>query len=128
MNAALPAFDGAIRNPNDPGHLMVIKPVPRRIRVLAGGTLLADSRTALRVLEIGKSVYDPVFYLPEADCLGSLTPLDRTTFCPIKGTAGYLAFEDREIGWVYREPVPASRLLRDHVAFWPEKTAVTEGD
>ena len=38
----MPAFDTAIRNPENPDHLMVIKDVPRRIRIYQGAALLAD--------------------------------------------------------------------------------------
>ncbi|GAB4521168.1 MAG: DUF427 domain-containing protein [Roseibium sp.] len=123
-----PAFDNAIRNPGDPGHLMVIRQVPRRIRIFDGAALIADTRHALRVMEIGKSFYDPVLYVPEADLKTRLGHVDRTTFCPIKGEASYVSHEAVEIGWVYREPIATARQLAGHHAFWPDKVRIVEGE
>ncbi|WP_428646715.1 DUF427 domain-containing protein [Roseibium sp.] len=122
------AFDDAIRNPDNPDHLMVIKDVPRRIRVYAGDTLLADSRNTLRVMEIGKSVYDPVVYVPEADLTCTFETTGKSTHCPIKGDASYIAFGGEEIGWVYKEPIPMAARLAKHYAFWPARVRVVEGD
>ena len=55
-----------IHNPGDPRHFMRIKPVKGRVRILLGETVLADSRNALRLLEAGHDVYDPVLYIPLA--------------------------------------------------------------
>ncbi|MEM5582801.1 DUF427 domain-containing protein [Roseibium sp. AS2] len=123
-----PHLQAAIRNPDNPAHLMVIKDVPRRIRIYSGELLLADSSNALRVLEIGKSFYDPVIYVPETGLKIHLGTLDKSTHCPIKGDASYAALEDREIGWVYRTPIEMARRLAGHYAFWPEKVRVVEGD
>lgn len=123
-----PAFEKAIRNPDDPGHLMIIREVPRRVRVYSGDVLLADSHNARRVQEIGRSVYDPVIYIPEADLTADLGRVDKTTHCPIKGDAGYVSFQDEEIGWVYRSPIPMAGQLAGHHAFWPDKVRLVEGE
>lgn len=124
----LSALAGALRNPDDPAHLMVIKGVPRRIRIYAGATLIADSHKALRVLEIGKSFHDPVVYVPECDLTTRLDALERTTFCPIKGEASYVTHKGEEIGWVYRAPIPMAEQLTAHHAFWPDKVRLVEGE
>ncbi len=124
----IPAFDGAIRNPDNASHFMVIKDVPRRIRVYRGDRLLADSRHALRVIEIGKSVYDPVVYVPQADLAVAFETVDKSTHCPIKGDAGYIADGGEEIGWVYRTPIPMATRLAMHYAFWPAKVRIVEGE
>ncbi|MCX2725498.1 DUF427 domain-containing protein [Roseibium salinum] len=123
-----PALDEAIRNPDNPSHLMVVKDVPRRIRVYAGDKLLADSTNALRVIEFGKSLYDPVIYVPEADLTASFKTVDKTTHCPIKGDASYVALGGEEIGWVYKEPDAKTDRIAAHYAFWPGKTRLVEGD
>ncbi|MBG6166192.1 uncharacterized protein (DUF427 family) [Labrenzia sp. EL_195] len=128
MDTTIPAFSEAIRNPDNPAHMMVIKDVPRRIRVYAGDVLLADSSNALRVIEVGKSVYDPVVYIPEDDLVGSLEPIEKSTYCPIKGDASYIALDGEEVGWVYRNPIPMTHRLKAHCAFWPSKTRLVEGD
>ncbi|QFT30246.1 hypothetical protein FIV00_07170 [Labrenzia sp. THAF82] len=122
------AFANAARNPNNPEHMMVIKPVPRRIRIYQGDTLLADSTAALRVLEIGKAFYDPVVYVPEADLKSDFDPVEKSTHCPIKGDASYAALNGEEIGWVYKSPIEMASQLKSHYAFWPAKVRLVEGD
>jgi uncharacterized protein (DUF427 family) len=123
-----PALDAAIRNPDNPAHLMVIKDVPRRIRIYQGASILADTQHALRVLEIGKSFYDPVIYVPEADLKTHLGYVDKSTFCPIKGEATYVSHDGEEIGWVYKTPVPMAAKLAGYYAFWPAKVRLVEGE
>ncbi|MCV0424701.1 MAG: DUF427 domain-containing protein [Roseibium sp.] len=125
---ATAAFENAVRNPSNPDHLMVIKDVPRRIRIYANDTLLADSTNALRVLEIGKSVYDPVVYIPKTDLTAEFEPVEKSTYCPIKGDASYVALDGDEIGWVYEAPIEMAGLLKSHFAFWPTKIRLVEGD
>lgn len=125
---AAQAFEDAIRNPGNRDHLMVIKDVPRRIRIYHGTTLIADSTRALRVLEIGKSFYDPVLYVPEMDLKTPLGNIERSTHCPIKGDASYVSNDGDEIGWVYRTPIPMAGRLTAHYAFWPAKVRVVEGE
>lgn len=122
------AFDGAIRNPDNSNHLMVIKDVSRRIRIYSNDQLLADSTNALRVMEIGKSVYDPVIYVPEEDLTSPFAQVDKTTFCPIKGNASYISHDGEEIGWAYKTPIEMAARLKHHFAFWPAKVRVIEGD
>ena len=123
-----PAFEKAIRNPANPAHLMVIKDVPRRIRIYAGDTLLADSTKALRVMEVGKSVYDPVVYVPESDLKTDFDPVDKNSHCPIKGDAAYVSLGGEEIGWIYTSPLDMASQLASHYAFWPAKVRLVEGE
>lgn len=125
---ASPAFDDAIRNTSDDAHLMVIKNVSRRIRIYRGDALIADTTSALRVIEIGKSVYDPVIYVPAADLSVAVETVDRSTHCPIKGDAGYISLGGDEIGWIYKDPIDFAHRLADHYAFWPDKVRIVEGE
>lgn len=122
------ALADAIRNPDRPDHLMVIKPIEQRVRIYVDDNLLADSTSALRIMEIGKSLYHPVVYVPEADLTASFGKLDKTTHCPIKGDASYVEIEGEEIAWVYREPIKMAAQLENHYAFWPDKIRLVEGD
>lgn len=113
-----------IHNPDEPRHYMRIKPVTGEVRVRFGGKLLAASRAAVRVLEAGRDIYDPVFYLPPADVRATLSPVDKRTFCPIKGHASYYDLlsdrgevEASEIAWSYRETLDCAGALKDLVAF-----------
>jgi uncharacterized protein (DUF427 family) len=122
------AFEAAIRNPADRNHLMVIKPAGRRIRIYSQDVLLADSTSALRVMEIGRGVYDPVLYIPEDDLKVAFAPLDKSTHCPIKGDASYVSLNGTELGWAYQTPLAMSDQLANHYAFWPDKVRLVEGE
>ncbi|MTI44801.1 uncharacterized protein (DUF427 family) [Roseibium hamelinense] len=122
-----PAFESAARNPHDPNHLMVIKPVKQRVRVFHGDCLLADSHSAKRVLEVGHGVYDPVIYIPVKDIVFDFTPVEKSTHCPIKGDARYVAAHGEEVGWVYDTPLPMATELGECYAFWPDKTRLVIG-
>ncbi|WP_346891832.1 DUF427 domain-containing protein [uncultured Roseibium sp.] len=121
-------FADAIRNPGNPDHLMVLKPVKRRVRIYAGDTLLADSTRALRVIEVGKSVYDPVVYIPGDDLVANFDRLAKSTHCPLKGDASYVAHNEEELGWAYKNPIEPASAIKGFFAFWPHKTRLVEGE
>jgi uncharacterized protein (DUF427 family) len=112
----------------------------RRVRVEVGGTLVADSRGALRVLETS---HPPTVYVPPQDVRAVLVPgAARSTWCEFKGRAVYLdiVVSGRHVasaGWTYPDPAPGYEALRDHVAFYPgrveawlddERVEAQEGD
>lgn len=102
-----------------------VVPCARRVRIIAGDKVLADSTRALRVLETS---HPPAIYVPPSDVLtGALVP-GRTpgTWCEYKGRAHYLdlALDGRRspaVGWTYPEPAPRYAALRDHIAFYPSR-------
>lgn len=120
-------LDGAIRNPSNPHHFMVIKPVIGRARVHIGDRLLADTDDAVWVIEIGQTAYDPRLYVPSRDLLVALDRTDKTTHCPIKGDASYYAVNGEEIGWSYLEPVDFALALTGRFAFWPSRVRIELG-
>ena len=70
-----------------PDHPIVITANPKRIRVLAGGVVIADSTNALTLKEAS---YPAVQYVPRQDAnMALLKRRDRTTHCPYKGDASY---------------------------------------
>jgi uncharacterized protein (DUF427 family) len=93
-------------------------PCTRRVRVLAGGEVVADSHAALRVLETS---HPPTIYVPPGDVRRDLlVPSGRRTLCEFKGLADYFdVLGSREAAWSYPDPVPRYADLRDHVAFYP---------
>jgi len=80
------------------------------------------------VMEIGKSVYDPVIYVPEADLSAEFDRVEKSTHCPIKGDASYISLGGEEIGWAYKTPIDMAERLAGHYAFWPAKVRVVEGE
>ncbi len=84
--------------------------------------LVAETENALILKEVGKSVYDPVFYIPKADIKIDLE-MDAVSkgHCPIKGDAHRWYLKENPtanyFGWSYEAPLPRSRKLEGHIAF-----------
>jgi uncharacterized protein (DUF427 family) len=100
-----------------------VVPCARRVRVELSGEVLADSLSALRVLETS---HPPTVYVPRADIRSELLVMSsaRSTWCEFKGAARYLDAVVGErrvaaVGWTYENPSPDYQSLRDHVAFYP---------
>ena len=126
-------LDNAIHRPDAPRHFMVLQPVERLVVVRAGETELLRSRSALRLVEFGRSLYAPVLYFPKPDLKIALTVESRSTHCPLKGDATYYslpAVDGREaiseIAWSYEKPLPFSQAIEDLIAFYPNKVTIEE--
>ena len=96
-----------------------------------GGPELAESQNAVRVIEIGKTIYDPVIYLPRRDIKAELISEAKTTECPLKGTASYFGVNgDRKrhesIAWSYLDPHDFAKEIRGLVAFYTDRVVVEE--
>ncbi len=93
----------------------------RHVRIEHRGTVIADTRTAIRTLETS---HPPSWYLPPADiATGVLRRSERRSFCEWKGQAVYWHLEVgadllRDVAWSYPDPTPAFVSLRDHLAFY----------
>ena len=100
------------------------EPTPRRIRVVFGGVLIADTVRAQRVLETS---HPPTYYIPRDDVkIEHLTPADGSTFCEWKGRAAYFTVEvgsrrAEKAVWTYPDPVPAFDAIQDHLAFYASR-------
>lgn len=63
-------------------------------------------------------------YFPRASLdEARVRPSEETSWCPWKGTAGYLDVEAggevaRGGAWYYADPKTRAEPIRDHVAFW----------
>lgn len=99
----------------------------RHILVTFSGVVLADTRSALRVLETS---HPPVYYLPPQDvAMQYLSESGHASFCEWKGRARY---HDVSVGkrslaraaWSYSAPSRGFAEIRDYVAFYP---ALVEG-
>jgi uncharacterized protein (DUF427 family) len=99
-----------------------VDPTEERVVVELGGVTVADTGSALRVLETS---HPPVYYLPvSAFRPGSLRPAEGSSFCEFKGTAAYLDVVAGErcaarAAWFYPRPDPGFEQLADHVAVYP---------
>jgi len=94
----------------------------RRVRIVLGGEVIADTARALRVLETS---HPPAWYVPLADIAATaLTASFRTSVCEYKGGARYFDVTggDKTVpnaAWHYPDPAPGFLELRDHVCFYP---------
>jgi uncharacterized protein (DUF427 family) len=99
-----------------------LEPTSRRIRTEFAGLVLADTRSALRVLETS---HPPVYYVPPQDVAWQhLVESERRSHCEWKGWARYFHVvvggrRTENAAWTYPEPKPAFAAIRDHVAFYP---------
>lgn len=99
-----------------------LEPTPKRIRVEFAGVVLADTRSAFRVLETS---HPPVYYVPPKDvAMRYLVETPGQSHCEWKGTAGYFSVvvgtaRLEKVAWFYADPTPAFRPIRDHIAFYP---------
>ncbi|MEU5879171.1 DUF427 domain-containing protein [Spirillospora sp. NPDC047279] len=97
------------------------------VRVTHEGVVLAETRAALLVAEQDHGL---VLYVPRADVRSErLAPSDHTSRCPFKGRARYWRPRDgaEPVAWEYPEPYPEVAILRDHVAFYQDRTVVQIG-
>ncbi|HVR89197.1 MAG TPA: DUF427 domain-containing protein [Candidatus Limnocylindria bacterium] len=94
-----------------------VEPVDKRVRVVFGGTTIADTTRAQRVLETFGA---PVYYVPAADVrMDLLTETDHRSVCEWKGVASYYSIGPAErVGWAYHDPKPGYDAIKGHVAFY----------
>lgn len=116
-----------VRNSGNEAHFMHVKPIRQRVRIRRDGTILAESTAALRIMETGREPYDPVVYIPRSDVADALQPVPgKSTHCPLKGDASYFTLDGQEIAWTYDRPLEGSALIKDYVAFYPDKVTLEE--
>ncbi|HKI98101.1 MAG TPA: DUF427 domain-containing protein [bacterium] len=107
----------------DPNPVMVL-PSPKRLRVLFGGEVLADSARALLLREKG---HLPVYYVPREDVhMEHLQPTEHHTHCPRKGDASYFTLRaggrtEENAAWSYETPLPGAESIAGHLAFYWER-------
>lgn len=108
-----------------PRHYAQIEPASVKVRVKIGERVLAESDEAMVLKEVGKRIYDAVYYLPRADVPAELIErTDTVTHCPIKGDASYFTVTTpegayKDLIWSYEDPLPRARRVAGHMAFDP---------
>jgi uncharacterized protein (DUF427 family) len=112
-----------------PEHRVDLLPESRQVRVTFAGTVVADSRAAVRCEETG---HGPVHYLPEKDVrLDLLHTTEHKTYCPFKGDCSYWTIETggkqaENAVWGYRAPYDEAKGLAGHYAFYPSRVDAIE--
>jgi uncharacterized protein (DUF427 family) len=101
-----------------------LEPTTRRLRVVLGGEVIAETARALRVLETS---HPPNYYFPPDDVRdGALEPSEGASFCEFKGRAHYFTVRggDRvepRAAWCYARPSPAFEPISGYVAFYASR-------
>jgi uncharacterized protein (DUF427 family) len=102
-----------------------LEPTSARIRVSFGGMLIADTRSAVRILETS---HPPVYYIPQADLAMQYLQASprRSSFCEFKGSARYWTIvtpdgTSPDAAWSYAAPSAPYAALRDHLAFYASR-------
>ena len=122
-----------VHNPDEPRHFMRLRPVKGTVRILFDGRVLAESNRALRLLEAGHDIYDPVLYIPPSDIRAELSSVEKKTFCPLKGHASYFdlvseggAVKVPDIAWSYQDTLECAAALKDLIAFDASRVVIEE--
>jgi uncharacterized protein (DUF427 family) len=118
----------AIKVPG-PDHPITIERNPNRVVVTVAGRVVADTRDALILREAG---YPAVQYVPRKDVdMALLERTDHATYCPYKGDCSYFSIplgghRSANAVWTYEAPYAAVALIKDHLAFYPERVDAIE--
>ena len=102
-----------------------LEPTDEEVEVVLGGTVVARTRNAYRVLETS---HPPTYYLPEGAFLaGVLRPAEGSSWCEFKGVAAYVDVVGGDAvapraAWTFPRPSPGFEHLVGHVALMPGAT------
>lgn len=104
-----------------PEHRVDLHRDSKHVRVVFGGTVIAESTVTLRCEETG---HGPVHYIPAKDMrLDLMKKTEHTSYCPFKGTASYWTVKvgdnsSENAIWGYEAPYDETVALADHYAFY----------
>jgi uncharacterized protein (DUF427 family) len=112
-----------------PDHPISVERNPSRVVVSVAGSVIADTR---EVLTLHEAHYPAVHYIPRKDV--DMTVLERSahaTYCPYKGDCAYFSIPsggERAINavWTYEAPYDAVAVIKDHLAFYPDRVDAIE--
>jgi uncharacterized protein (DUF427 family) len=99
----------------------------RHVRVLIDGVAVADSTRPVLLFETGLPTR---YYVPQTDVRTELlTPTDKETQCPYKGTARYWSVrigdnEHADAVWSYPTPLPESIKVAGLMSFYNERVDI----
>jgi uncharacterized protein (DUF427 family) len=93
----------------------------KTVRVTVKGELIAESRDAIAMEE---GAYPVVYYIPRKDVkMDRLVRTSHKTHCPFKGDASYFSLKNgpENAVWTYEQPFDEMALIKDRLAFYPDK-------
>ncbi|MEQ5803045.1 DUF427 domain-containing protein [Halomonas sp. H10-9-1] len=102
---------------------ITLHPHSRRVRILAGDNLIADTRNAIELREYG---YPHRQYVPKGDVdMAKLSVSATVTHCPFKGDSTYFSLPDiADVAWSYEWPIVEMQAIAGRLAF--DASKVTE--
>lgn len=115
--------DEAFVHPRDPYTRVDVLGTSRHVVVRIDGTVVADSRRPLLLLETGAPAR---WYLPPDDVRRDLLqPSDSFTLCPYKGRASYWHVRAgdtvlRDLVWSYEAPIAGMERITGHLCLFAE--------
>ena len=109
-----------------PDHRIATRPAGMHVQVRFNGDVIADTRDAIQLEESmgGSTVAPVVYYVPRKDAkMSRLIRSSHRTYCPFKGHASYYSLADgpENAVWTYEEPYDEMLVIKDHLAFYPDK-------
>jgi uncharacterized protein (DUF427 family) len=111
-----------------PDHQIRTTPADARVRVTFKGEVIADTKNAIQMQEAtgsGKSTVAPiVYYIPRKDVkMERLVRTAHHSYCPFKGEASYFSLSNgpENAVWSYEKPYDEMSVIREYVAFYPDK-------
>jgi uncharacterized protein (DUF427 family) len=106
----------------DPFHRIDVHPSSRRVRILAGDEVIADTDRAVLLFETG---LPPRAYIARRDIEAAIEPGVKETHCPYKGEARYWNVAGVEdAAWSYEYPRAEAQGIAGLLAFDPERVVV----
>jgi uncharacterized protein (DUF427 family) len=115
-------------HPRDPHSRVDVLSSSRHVEVAIDGVKVADTRRPVLLFETGLPAR---YYLPKPDVrMDLLTPTDKVSQCPYKGTARYWSLRtadvvSEDVAWSYPTPLPESIKVAGLVAFYNERADIT---
>jgi uncharacterized protein (DUF427 family) len=112
--------DELIHGLTDPFHRVDVRASSRHVQVLAGDTVVAESRAPLLLSETG---LPNRYYLSTDEVRVPLAPTSTRTHCPYKGDASYRTVrlpggrELADAAWGYAEPLPEAGRIAGRLSF-----------
>ena len=110
-----------------------VEPSTKHVRIEHAGSVIAESRRAIRVLETAGA---PVWYLPPDDVRTELLePAAGQTVCEWKGTASYFHVRigdelARRAAFTYRTPASGYEAIAGYIGFYASRvdSATVDGE
>lgn len=112
-----------------PDYPITITPNPKRVRVIVGSQIIADTTYALQLQEAS---YPAVLYIPRGDArMDFFTKTGKASHCPYKGDASYYSVAAggkaaENAAWSYETPFPAMAEIKEYLAFYASRIDAIE--